>query len=286
MYYALVITAAVLFGLQFFFNKLYQRQNGSGLRSATIFALGTSLVCAAAMLCIQKFRIEFSAYSFYLAVLSAIILIAYIFCSIKAMEKISLSLYTMFGMLGGMVLPFLVGVFGYGEELTAKKILSAVLVLFALTIGTDYKAGGKAIFYGIAVFFLNGLIGVLSTVHQAKMELCVSSASFMFLKSILTAAICLCLLIFFRKPKQIDGRKTSFVKTFISVTGYGIMNGIGNWLVLVALNFIDASLQYTLLTGGTILVSAVISFLMKEKFTLKAILSVIVAFGATVVTIF
>lgn len=79
MYYALVITAAVLFGLQFFFNKLYQRQNGSGLRSATIFALGTSLVCAAAMLCIQKFRIEFSAYSFYLAVLSAIILIAYIF---------------------------------------------------------------------------------------------------------------------------------------------------------------------------------------------------------------
>lgn len=167
-----------------------------------------------------------------------------------------------------------------------KKILSAVLVLFALTIGTDYKAGGKAIFYGIAVFFLNGLIGVLSTVHQAKMELCVSSASFMFLKSILTAAICLCLLIFFRKPKQIDGRKTSFVKTFISVTGYGIMNGIGNWLVLVALNFIDASLQYTLLTGGTILVSAVISFLMKEKFTLKAILSVIVAFGATVVTIF
>lgn len=121
MYYALVITAAVLFGLQFFFNKLYQRQNGSGLRSATIFALGTSLVCAAAMLCIQKFRIEFSAYSFYLAVLSAIILIAYIFCSIKAMEKISLSLYTMFGMLGGMVLPFLVGVFGYGEELTAKK---------------------------------------------------------------------------------------------------------------------------------------------------------------------
>lgn len=108
----------------------------------------------------------------------------------------------------------------------------------------------------------------------------------MFLKSILTAAICLCLLIFFRKPKQIDGRKTSFVKTFISVTGYGIMNGIGNWLVLVALNFIDASLQYTLLTGGTILVSAVISFLMKEKFTLKTILSVIVAFGATVVTIF
>ena len=158
MYYALVITAAVLFGLQFFFNKLYQRQNGSDLRSATIFALGTSLVCAAAMLCIQKFRIEFSAYSFCLAVLSAIILIAYIFCSIKAMEKISLSLYTMFGMLGGMVLPFLVGVFGYGEELTAKKILSAVLVLFALTIGTDYKAGGKAIFYGIAVFFLNGFL--------------------------------------------------------------------------------------------------------------------------------
>ena len=108
----------------------------------------------------------------------------------------------------------------------------------------------------------------------------------MFLKSILTAAICLCLLIFFRKPKQIDERKTSFVKTFISVTGYGIMNGIGNWLVLVALNFIDSSLQYTLLTGGTILVSAVISFLMKEKFTLKTILSVIVAFGATVVTIF
>ena len=90
MYYVLVIGAAVSFGLQFFFNKLYQRENGSSLRTAVIFALGTSLVCAAAMLCIQKFRVEFTPYSFFLSVLSAIILVLYTFCSIKAMEKINL----------------------------------------------------------------------------------------------------------------------------------------------------------------------------------------------------
>lgn len=284
MYYAFVITAAVLFGLQFFFNKLYQGQNGSGFRTAVFFAFGTSLVCAAAMLCIQKFRIEFTLYSFFLSSLSAITLILYTFCSIKAIEKINLSLYTMFGMLGGMILPFLVGVFCYGEELTVKKIISAVLVLLALVLGTDHKMGYKAIFYGIAVFFLNGMIGVLSTVHQAEQKSSVSSASFMFLKSVFAAVICFCILLFLRKPKQIDDRKPSFVKTSVSVLGYGIMNGIGNWLILIALDFIDASLQYTLLTGGTILVSAFISFLMKEKFTPKMILSVIVAFGATAVT--
>lgn len=64
------------------------------------------------------------------------------------------------------------------------------------------------------------------------------------------------------------------------------MNGLGNFLVLVALDFIDASLQYTLLTGGTILVSAAISFLMKEKFTPKTIVSVVVAFGSAAVMIF
>ena len=286
MYYVLVIGAAVSFGLHFFFNKLYQRENGSSLRTAVIFALGTSLVCAAAMLCIQKFRVEFTPYSFFLSVLSAIILVLYTFCSIKAMEKINLSLYTMFGMLGGMILPFLVGIFGYGEELTAKKIISAVLVLFSLALGTNYKAGHKAIFYGIAVFFLNGMIGVLSTVHQAEAQFNVSSASFMFLKSVSTAALCLCMLIFLKRPKQSHERKPSFIKISVSISGYGIMNGLGNFLVLVALDFIDASLQYTLLTGGTILVSAAISFLMKEKFTPKTIVSVVVAFGSAAVMIF
>ena len=74
---------------------------------------------------INGFRLEFTPFTFVIALLAAINSIVFVFCSIKALDSINLSLYSLFSMLGGMVLPFLQGIF-FAPHIVGESLKTAV----------------------------------------------------------------------------------------------------------------------------------------------------------------
>lgn len=282
LYYALVFGATILFALQFLFNQKFETVRGSDLKSALEFTLYKNTVIVVMMLIISGFKIVITPFSAALSVVYAAACILMTYFSLKAFAVANLSVYSVFSMLGGMLLPFLLGVGFYNENLTVFKIVCCVLI--AISVLLNLKGGKqskKAFLYYMAVFVLNGGVGVISTIHQNSDLPHTDSTGFMFLSSLAGVIIgALWMMIKYKKIPLIKG------KALLYTSGYGIFNGVGNWLLLVSLIHLPASVQYPLVTGGVMVFSTVISIIRKEKLTKTDYIAAAVSFIASVLMAF
>ena len=276
MYYFLLSFASLLFASQFLFNQKFQAEYGDTLYSALLFTGYTSLISFFAMLAIGGFKAEITLFSVLVALVYSFVSISYSYVSIKAFNTVNLSVYSVFAMLGGMLLPFLYGVWFQGEPLTTGKFISCLLIVIALSMTvTKGSSGGGAVYY-ILVFLLNGLCGVISAFHQSNPK-AVGSVSFMMLNRLMAVIICLAVwAIFFRKPIGLNKRG------LIYSVGFALFCGFGNLIALVSLKFLPASVQYPIITGGVMAISLFISLIRREKVTPKNIISAAFAFAATI----
>ena len=107
IYYGAILIAVAMFGGVFALQDAYRKMRGSGLKismeSACIGALAGLIV----LLAMNGFSFEFTEFTLLMATLAAIDGLAFTFCSFKALDYINLSLFSLFAMLGGMLLPFL-----------------------------------------------------------------------------------------------------------------------------------------------------------------------------------
>ena len=101
------------------------------------------------------------------------------------------------------------------------------------------------------------------------------------LTKIITAVIC-AFLISISKEKSFRISKKSMG---LSIS-YSIFNSIGNLLLLIALLKLPSSVQYPMVTGGTIVFATVISVLRKDNVSQKEILAALIALGASVLMAF
>lgn len=276
--YSLVIAATVLFSLQFLFNQRFQESCGTDLKASLVFSLYKSMVIVFIMLIISGFKVEFTWFSMLMATIYAASGILMSYYSLKAFSVANLSVYSVFSMLGGMLLPFLLGIIFYDEPLTVFKVICCILIVGAVLLniksGTQSK---KALIYYFAVFFLNGIAGVISKIHQSSSYAHVDSSGFMIWSSVVTVAICaIWLLVGYRKIPLVKDKELLFV------SGYGVFNGLGNLFLLIALSVLPASVQYPLVTGGVIVCSAVISTVRKEKLTAKDYAATAIALLASI----
>ena len=90
----------------------------------------------------------------------------------------------------------------------------------------------------------------------------------------------LCLLIQLLAEKKIVFLQKNAVPYTI---GYAAFCGIGNLLLLIALKYLPASVQYPIVTGGTMVFSTLISGIRKEKLSLRNLIATGVALVSTVV---
>ena len=118
--YAIVTIATVMFGVQFLFNNLYERKSGNGIGATLIFTFIGGIIGIVSLIIVNGFTFTITPFTIIMAAINAISSIAYTFCSLKAFEKINLSLYSLFAMLGGMLLPFFQGVIFYNEQAHGK----------------------------------------------------------------------------------------------------------------------------------------------------------------------
>lgn len=281
LYYLLLIFATVLFAFQFFFNQQFQRLRGNTLEASLTFSTYVHTVICVAMLCINGFRWHWSWFSAGMALIRAAMDVTFGYCSIQALACANLSVYSTFSMLGGMLLPFAYGVAFAGEPFTVPKLLCCLLISLALFLTVQPgKHSSKSVFYYFAVFTLNGLYGVVAALHQKLPELAVDSQSFSAMSSMFTVAIAVGISLL--KVKKFPVLRKPEIK-FAGL--FGIFCGVGNLLVLIALKYLNASVQYPIITGGTMVVSTLICLLRKEKLTKRDVLATAIAFGATVLII-
>jgi hypothetical protein len=282
LYYTLVIISTILFSLQFLFTQRFQETSGTGMKPTLVFSLYKSLVIILMMLLISGFKIQFSWFSLLMATVYAVSSMAMSYYSLKAFAVANLSVYSVFSMLGGMILPFFLGVlfFDEGDKLVFKIICCALIVVAVLLNIKSGKQDKKALFYYFAVFVLNGMSGVISKLHQSSSLSPVDSSSFMLWSAVVTVVLSAAwLLIAYRQIPLVKGKNILFV------TGYGVFNGLGNLFLLIALsgeNGLPASVQYPLVTGGVMVCSTIISTIRKEKLTAREYIATFIALLASI----
>lgn len=271
--YGLLTISTVAFGLMFFFQDMFRANYGNTIKAAFVLNVGTNLVGVIVSLFTTGFRVEMTPFALIMSTIGSINNLLFSYCTLKALDKINLSLYSVFSMLGGMALPFLSGILFHGEAFTVAKATCFVFITVALafTVNAGVKKADAKYYIGIFVF--NGLSGVIAKIYQALPYAKVSSEAYSLLGSISALIFCAVILVFLKGEK----RKLNF-QSVLGMIGNGILGKIGSLLLLIALLSLPASAQYPFVTGGTMIVSAVISLFSKKKPTKRELLSILISF--------
>ena len=279
MYYGFIVLSVVMFGGCFMLNDVHRRLRSSCLKVSLQGSLFSAITGLVVLLIINGFHLTLTWGSVLISLLASINTIVLSYCGIMALGTINLSLYSLFMMLGGMMLPFWQGVFFYGEKLTVSKIICFILICVALLITLEKgESKKKAVIYYIAIFILNGMSGVYSKLFVGLADNHATPADYSITLAIWTGILsALVLLIFFCKKADDGVPPMTPLSILVSATSGGI-NKIANFLLTIALLHVDASVQYPMVTGGVMIVSTAAAYLTKNKPKPREIISVAVAF--------
>ena len=273
IYYLITAAAVAMFSLQFWFNDRFQFHCGSSARAAFCFSLGANIAGLLALLIVNRFRLGCTPFSLAMAFAVGLDGVLFLYCSLKAFAVIDLSLYSVFSMLGGMALPFLLGILVYKEPVTAGKLLCFAFTAAALFMTGKRGGSRRAWLYYAGIFILNGMSGVLSKIFQASELPKTDAAGFSILSAAAGALLSGIALLFTKKEKL-----RLSVRPLADMAGYGAINRIANFLLLLALEHLPASAQYPFVTGGVMILSTLICYLTPQKPQKRELVAVALAF--------
>lgn len=300
----MMLAAVVLLALQFSTNKAYSLRCGSTARASLTFTTIAGLLSSVVSLIIalatgEGFRV--TTYSLIMAALVAIFCCTYTFIGFKIMSLGNMSVYTMFLMLGGMLLPYFFGVFWLGEDVSAARIIGVLLLIFSMAfpVISKNKEGKSSVIFIVlclAVFMLNGCVSISSKIHQInEVYDSVGSASFSCISNFINCIISACgLAVITSKNKKSDAdrefsEKFSVNKKAVAliVTANAACNGVSYMLQLVSAGKLDASVMYPMMTGGSVVLSAIAGFIFfREKPDKISLIGLVLSFAATFLFLF
>ncbi len=286
-YYALIMLSTVMFGANFICKDIYRKERGSSVIISLQYTLISCAVSLVVFLAMNGFKFECTWFIFVMGLLGALNGFLFSLCSFKSLGVINLSLYSLFSMLGGMVLPFLQGIIFFEEPVTLANLICFALIVAALIITVENggsKKGGTI--YYIGVFVLNGMSGVLAKIVSvapfAKGE--DAAVNYSISSGFLSLLISGLLLLYFTEKFPEKLPKMS-LKSNIVCGASGVINRVANYILIVALAFVPSSAQYPMVTGGVMIFSTIACFIMKNKPSKKEIVSVAIAFVALIILI-
>lgn len=291
IHYIIIILAVFCFAAQFAFTKIYEKAVSPSASTSLIMVAATSLAGALLYLIIGGFSVNSSPISLFWAAFLAAIMIPYYLLSIKVLSLGSLAIYSMFMMLGGMLVPFFYGVLFLDEKLTLGRAAGAILLSFFIILqgfctkdpqkGAPKGKKGLFFLFCLLIFLINGLTGVIAKAHEISKG-AVDEISFTILSCLFTAALSLLILLFSKEKIRPAIKKTMRIRPLAIMILLGFAAYTGNFLHLKAASFVPASVQFPLCSGGVIILSALTSrFIFKEKISAKEWISVAGAFVST-----
>ncbi len=307
-YYIMILIAVVLLAVQFASNRAYSIRQGSTAKASLTFTTLVGFTCAVVMFLIAVISGEgfvITPYSLGMGAIVAALCCTYTFIGFKIMALGSLSVYTMFLMLGGMMLPYLYGVFLLDEAVSLWRIIGFVLLALSLVfpVVAREKAGKSSVIFIVlclAVFCLNGCVSITSKVHQINEVYAKSgSASFSFITNSINAvmsAVGLAILNVREKKQQNqkDGPTAVYEKSktpvgviAVIVLINAVAGGVSYVLQLVSAAHVAASALYPMITGGSVVLSALAGLIcFGEKPDKISLIGLILSFAATFLFLF
>ncbi len=296
MDYIFIVLAVFCFAAQFAFTKLYQRSVGQTATSSFVMLAGISVAGALIFFFAGGCHVEFSPISWMWAIIFAIVMIPYYIIGIKVLSLGSLAIYSMFMMLGGMLVPFFYGVLFLQEDISISKLVGTVLLSGFIILQAVCQKGSsekktqkktKRLFFAlcIVIFFINGLVGVITKAHSISIG-AVNATSFTTTYCAISGALSLIILLLTGMNNRKETKNT--LKHALAPTSLLIMALLGaatyggNFLQLLAADSVPSSVQFPLVSGGVIALSALVShFVFKEKISKIEWISVVGAFVST-----
>jgi multidrug transporter EmrE-like cation transporter len=187
MGYVYVFFALLLLVAFFVANKFVQKKLGSGTVAALSYSAVRNLISALIMLTAYAFMFrgapKFTGFSVVMAVMLAALVCAYTMVGFKILDYGSVSVFTVFLMLGGMILPYLYGVIWLNEGTNPFRIVGIVLMVISLffpLLGMKTEDGtgavrskkGRILFAVLCflVFTMNGFVSIISKTHAVRMS--------------------------------------------------------------------------------------------------------------------
>lgn len=286
IYYSLIVLSVVMFGGGFAIQDLYRKKRGSGLRISMESACIGAIAGAAVLLISNGTIPEITPFTLLMAVCASLNGMAFTFCAFKALDYINLSLFSLFAMLGGMLLPFLQGILFFGEGFTLAKAACVVLIAAALSCTVKRGEKGRGTFFYIGIFVLNGMSGVISKLFTASELPKTSALEYSMWIAVVTALLsgAVWLVLSLQEwsravPSAAAPSRKMRLQSYGLGAAYGVLNRVANLLLVYALVFVDSSVQYPMVTGGTMIVSTVLSCFGEKKPHRRELVGVALAFA-------
>lgn len=307
--YIIVLSSVILLALQFSVTKFYQLKYGAEAVSASRFnvivrGLTTVIFLLASLISLGK--LSFSGVSVLYAALIAFFCVTYTLLGFVIMKLGPVSIYMMFLMSGGMLLPWLFGVFYLDETANIARVVGLILMLVSLALplldsrgkGDGKKIKGSYWILCAAVFVLNGGVSIFSKLHQVSSAETVSTIEFVFLANLcnfLISGAALAVSLIRNKHASSDSQAEQTEKLYIGKSlkptlmlmiavcaVAAVLDGSAYFLQLLGAAKLDASVLYPMVTGGTIVLSAVAArILFNEKPERYSLVGLILSFAAT-----
>ena len=286
MEYLIILIADILLAFSFALQKKYQAREGAGVRAGLKFNLACGFAEAIIFFCFLGFQPEFSLFSLCCAAATGICLILYLLFGFVILREGDTALYSLFLMSGGMILPYLFGITVLNEAVTTLRIIGIIVIIFAVFLSSQarLKFSAKTLLFCIAVFILNGFVSIISKVHQTGID-AVNSMSFVmysgFCKCILSAIV-----LWFIRPKVYCDKTNEAIfahrNTFMLIFFTAAVGGVSYIFQLMGAKSVPASVLYPLITGGSIVFSAITGkIFFKEKLSKLTVISVVLCLAGT-----
>jgi drug/metabolite transporter (DMT)-like permease len=299
MYYGIVIISVLMFGVQFYFNDKYQKECGQSALAAHRLTFFSGLVGIIILLIINGFKVEYTHFTFIMGLIAAVNSVVLTYCGFKALDRINLSLYSLFLMLGGMTIPYFFGLIYLNEEFSLIRLLGLVLMAVSIVLsGLDgsgkQKKGDKTttLFFilCITVFFLNGFTSITSKVHQLEQyaDVAVTPQIFVlltaFFRVLFFSIVYLCIRL--RERHLQSGERPAPLKLSPGVLGLMLgsaaIEGAAFMLQLIGAVHLPATVLYPLITGGVIILTALAGrILFQQKLSRRAVIGILLCFAST-----
>lgn len=275
--YLMLILSTVVMAVDFCLDKQYQRIAGTSMRTGLRYNIIWGALVTVIFFVINGCKLNITKFSLIMAVAFALCIVIYKIIGLTILKSGGISLYTMFLMTGGMIVPYVYGLISLGESFEILPFIGLITVLTAVVMayyGT-VKFSKTLLVLCIIVFVVNGLTSVITKVHQTETVMpAVSSMELLILTSLSRSILSAIAYPFAVKS---DNAKTPFPRSCITVIIVSaLICGVSNMINFTYAKTIPATVIYPIITGGTILFSILGDRLIfKEKLTKKMTIGVV-----------
>lgn len=289
-YYIIIVFATILLALNFAVTKKYQKEQGATIESGLKFNIISGAISGLLFFFLNGFKLEITAFSLAMITAMLIFAISYSLLGFKIMEGGKIALYIMFLMSGGMVVPYVWGILFLNEPLTILRSIGLILIIAAVVIcnGDNSKFDKKQVLLCCLVFVLNGFTSVVSKEHQINPK-ATSTINYVILEGLMKSILSLIVLIIIKTKQKFNNPTITTINikrfnglTLLILSASAIINGCSFLLQLIGAHELPATVLYPIITGGTIIFTAIAGrIFFKEKITSKLAFGICICFIGT-----